>query len=176
MESAQTFFLEKGFDNSSVPEIVKQASVAQGTFYRYFKNKQDCFNQLVENLIGAFLENFKLSAQNTSRDAIISGPKRAIEMIRKNKELIRLMILESRHIDQRLMENLRKQRALTEKNTIEQLIERGDSERFADIKSRLIANLVDSIFINEVLEGIKVPQTSISSNQLLESIIYELKE
>ncbi|MEY2344126.1 TetR/AcrR family transcriptional regulator [Proteus mirabilis] len=40
MNAAETLFLEKGFDATTVSDIVKQAGVAKGTYYHYFTAKQ----------------------------------------------------------------------------------------------------------------------------------------
>ena len=45
LASAFQLFTEKGIDNTSISEIAKNANMAKGTFYLYFKDKyaiQDC--------------------------------------------------------------------------------------------------------------------------------------
>jgi AcrR family transcriptional regulator len=54
MDAAQEVFLAKGFDAASVDEIVKAANVAKGTFYFYFKTKED----VLLALRARFVENF----------------------------------------------------------------------------------------------------------------------
>ena len=44
-------FLRKGFHRATVDDITKQASVAHGTFYRYFRNKQEALYALVAEAI-----------------------------------------------------------------------------------------------------------------------------
>lgn len=39
LKSAVTLFLEKGIDETSVNDIVKDANLAKGTFYIYYKFK-----------------------------------------------------------------------------------------------------------------------------------------
>ena len=41
---------EEGYSAASVDKIVSKANVAKGTFYNYFENQQDLFNQLLPNL------------------------------------------------------------------------------------------------------------------------------
>ena len=43
LEAAYQLFIEKGFKNTSIQEIVDKADVGKGTFYTYFKNKEDSF-------------------------------------------------------------------------------------------------------------------------------------
>ena len=41
IDAAHRLFLDKGFEATSVGEIVEAADVAKGTFYFYFKTKDD---------------------------------------------------------------------------------------------------------------------------------------
>jgi AcrR family transcriptional regulator len=45
--SAKNEFLNKGFKGASMRDISKNAGVALGNVYRYFKNKEDLFNTIV---------------------------------------------------------------------------------------------------------------------------------
>lgn len=47
LNNAYELFGTKGFSDTSISDIVKKAGVAKGTFYLYFKNKEDIRNQLV---------------------------------------------------------------------------------------------------------------------------------
>jgi AcrR family transcriptional regulator len=48
--AARSLFAQRRFDEVSVPEIVKLAGVAQGTFYRYFTSKNALIDGLREEL------------------------------------------------------------------------------------------------------------------------------
>ncbi len=47
LESAKTEFLEKGFLNASLRNIVKNAGVTTGAFYRYYDSKEALFEAIV---------------------------------------------------------------------------------------------------------------------------------
>src|SRR5690625_1258740 len=47
---ARETFEERGYHRTSVAEICRRASVANGTFYRYFNNKDEVFLHLAERL------------------------------------------------------------------------------------------------------------------------------
>jgi AcrR family transcriptional regulator len=51
MDIAWRFFIEKGFENTAVSDIVKAVGVAQGTFYYYFKTKEDILNAILERML-----------------------------------------------------------------------------------------------------------------------------
>lgn len=50
VQSAQELFTRNGIDKTSVSDIVSNAGVSQGTFYWYFKSKDEIVNAVVENV------------------------------------------------------------------------------------------------------------------------------
>lgn len=73
MATAANLFMQNGFDNTSVSEIVKGAGMAQGTFYLYFDSKDSVLMALVEAFFGKLLGDAFASA------AAISSPLARIE-------------------------------------------------------------------------------------------------
>ena len=59
IQAAVRVFAEKGFYNSRVAEIAKEANVADGTIYLYFKNKDDILISLFEEEFGQIVENMR---------------------------------------------------------------------------------------------------------------------
>ncbi|GEA31317.1 TetR/AcrR family transcriptional regulator [Clostridium diolis] len=49
LTAAMELFKEKGYGKTAVSDIVKAAGIAQGTFYIYYKNKEDVFISVIEN-------------------------------------------------------------------------------------------------------------------------------
>lgn len=47
LDAARTIFAERGYQATSVAAITDAASTAHGTFYLYFRNKEDVFAQLM---------------------------------------------------------------------------------------------------------------------------------
>ncbi len=50
VEAAEKVFGEKGYFPAAVSDITREAGVAQGTFYLYFKSKRDVFVEVLEGL------------------------------------------------------------------------------------------------------------------------------
>jgi len=50
LDAAEKVFAELGYHEASIVKITDAAGVAQGTFYLYFKGKQEIFDELVEDL------------------------------------------------------------------------------------------------------------------------------
>jgi TetR/AcrR family fatty acid metabolism transcriptional regulator len=72
IQAAAKVFAEKGFYNSRVSEIAKEANVADGTIYLYFKNKDDILISLFEEEFGRIVDNIRieLSRERNALDKI----------------------------------------------------------------------------------------------------------
>ncbi|MBE0492808.1 MAG: TetR/AcrR family transcriptional regulator [Thiomicrospira sp.] len=51
LTSALYLFVEKGYFNTSIPDLVKHSGVSTGTIYKHFGDKQGLANSLMERLI-----------------------------------------------------------------------------------------------------------------------------
>lgn len=58
-ETAVDLFAERGFDETTIDEIVEAAGVSQRTFFRYFDSKADLMGRTGANLAGALTETIK---------------------------------------------------------------------------------------------------------------------
>lgn len=59
LDIAYNLFLQKGYENTSVDEIIEKAQIAKGTFYYYFKTKE----QMLEEVIDIMVEEETKKAQ-----------------------------------------------------------------------------------------------------------------
>ena len=56
IDAAVVVIAENGYHNAQVSKIAKQARVADGTIYLYFKNKEDVLISLFQEKMGQFVE------------------------------------------------------------------------------------------------------------------------
>lgn len=56
MDAAYTLFMKKGAARTSIAEICKEAGIAKGTFYLYFKDKDDILRALTKRISGSILQ------------------------------------------------------------------------------------------------------------------------
>jgi len=47
LDTAQNLFYSRGYDNTSVADVINSVGIAKGTFYHYFKSKADLLDQIV---------------------------------------------------------------------------------------------------------------------------------
>jgi AcrR family transcriptional regulator len=50
LATAQRFFFRKGFDSTSIQDIIDDLGIAKGTFYHYFNSKTDLLDQLLNSI------------------------------------------------------------------------------------------------------------------------------
>jgi len=66
IEAAVKVFAKKGFYTANVKDVAKEAGVADGTIYLYFKNKDDLLISLFEHKMRGILDTFKRALKNIS--------------------------------------------------------------------------------------------------------------
>lgn len=66
MDVAWRLFIEKGFENTAVSDIVKTVGVAQGTFYYYFKTKEEVLNSILERMLENIINKIKEITEDES--------------------------------------------------------------------------------------------------------------
>ena len=98
LTTAAKVFAEKGYHNTAVKDIVEEAAISVGSFYFYFKGKEDLFSELYVSINNQFMdlekivldtENFSL-AKNFTR--ILTA---TLWMYEQNYIMAKLMLLEA---------------------------------------------------------------------------------
>lgn len=59
IETAESFFFQKGYEDTAVSDIVKTINVGQGTFYHYFKSKEDILEAVAEKIVDPIAEDIR---------------------------------------------------------------------------------------------------------------------
>jgi AcrR family transcriptional regulator len=73
--TAQQLFYTRGYEHTSVSDIVKEIDVAQGTFYYYFDSKQAILEAVVEELIAQSMVLVQTTVADQTLDAIAKWNK-----------------------------------------------------------------------------------------------------
>jgi len=77
IESAIRIFQQKGFPNTRVSDIVSAAGVSQGTFYNYFKSKEEIFkdicNDFSSRLARLFIDRSEHLFDGETADEIVAN-------------------------------------------------------------------------------------------------------
>lgn len=75
LDAAQALFYEQGYHQTAISDIVKKIGVAQGTFYYYFKSKEEILGALISRQISKIISEIQ---DITTSDNIT--PPRKIEL------------------------------------------------------------------------------------------------
>ena len=95
-EVSGRLFKEKGFENTTVDEITKEAGIAKGTFFNYFPTKEALllyFGEQKDELIYNLAEN-ETTKNIPTKEKIRNLLVFLAESYEKDKELTRLLIFE----------------------------------------------------------------------------------
>ena len=92
LEIARRRFIEEGYARTSVSAIVREAGVAQGTFYLYFKSKEQLLGQLRREVLAAYITAFaRGSAGVGPADArLLAGLDAIHAEVGRQQELVRV--------------------------------------------------------------------------------------
>ena len=104
LDAATQLFGKYGYHGTTVPQIVEQAKVSTGSFYMYFRNKEDVFNAALEELgraVDSVLDELKQSQPDPLR-RIGQGTEALFLFFAQNPEQARILLVESSGLSPRL--------------------------------------------------------------------------
>lgn len=76
LDVAQALFFSKGYERTSVKEIINAVGVAKGTFYYYFDSKADLLEALVETLVEQLYRQVQEIVDTVLGDGSMSGAEK----------------------------------------------------------------------------------------------------
>ena len=95
LRAARKVFRAKGYEGASVSEIVREAGVAQGTFYHYFPSKRDAAVSLRDGLLETMAQAVATAVKSRTSfedrlEALIAA---CFKVARRNADLFRLAFI-----------------------------------------------------------------------------------
>lgn len=149
--AATKVFAQKGFYQSKISEIAKEAGVADGTIYIYFENKDDILISLFEEQMQAVLDNMK------SRIVLQTDPARKLEefawthlsLIQKNKDMAEIIQVELRQSG-KFMKDYKNEKFIEYLNIIEDIIIEG--QKAGLFKENVVPNVAKRAFFGALDE------------------------
>lgn len=85
LDAAEELFINKGYNETAVSDIVKKISVAQGTFYYYFKSKEEIFVAIFDRQLEIFIEEFNYKINGNKCTTALEKLKAFIKLDIENK-------------------------------------------------------------------------------------------
>ncbi len=104
IDAAVIVIAENGYHQAQVAKIAKQAGVADGTIYLYFKNKEDILISMFEEKMGVFTESLQAIIENggTSSDKLCLMIENHFKVLAKDQHLATVTQLELRQSNKEL--------------------------------------------------------------------------
>ncbi|AOY93612.1 TetR family transcriptional regulator [Cupriavidus sp. USMAA2-4] len=101
LRASEKVFGGKGYYAASISEITQEADVAMGTFYLYFKDKEDVFRALVQHMLELLRAHLRkhVAPATTQMEAERLGLKAFLSFVSRHKNLYRI-VLDSYSVDE----------------------------------------------------------------------------
>ncbi len=95
LNTAEELFFTNGYEQTAVDTIIKKMGLSKGTFYYYFKSKEDLLDALIERMSEKILEEVKKIVEREDLDAITKlnrayGVTRSVKL--ENLELLKVLL------------------------------------------------------------------------------------
>jgi AcrR family transcriptional regulator len=127
MAASITLFEQKGFSETSVQDIVDALGVTKGTFYYYFKSKEELLMDIHLRYIEGLLENQKRIMEDstkTIKEKVFEIVYMLIHNIEKQGRQARIFFREMKHLNEEHLKKIIEKRDLF-RYGLQSLIEQG---------------------------------------------------
>jgi TetR/AcrR family fatty acid metabolism transcriptional regulator len=153
LEAAVTVFARQGFHQSTVAQIAKEAGVADGTIYLYFKNKDDILVQFFAYRTKQVFDRFRAEVQkaDNSLDKLRNLIRRHLMEFQRDRNMAVVYQVET-HQNSRLAESQIREMSQMYQDLISEIVELGQQE--GKIRKELYVSLVKRFILGSVDEVI----------------------
>jgi TetR/AcrR family fatty acid metabolism transcriptional regulator len=153
LEAAVKVFARQGFYQSTVAQIAKEAGVADGTIYLYFKNKDDIlvhfFNYRTKQVFDRFRAEVKIA--DNSLDKLRNLIRRHLTEFQRDRDMAVVYQVET-HQNSRLAESQIREMSVMYQDLVSEIVELGQQE--GNIRKDLYVGLVKRFILGAVDEVI----------------------
>ena len=166
LEAAVKVFARQGFHQSTIAQIAKEAGVADGTIYLYFKNKDDILVQFFSHRAKQVFESFReeVDRGQTSLDKLRNLIRRHLAEFQRDRNGAVVYQVET-HQSSRLAEEQIREMSQMYRDLISEIVEQGQQD--GKIRKDLYVGLVKRFIIGAVDEVIN---TWLHSNEKYELV------
>ena len=153
LEAAVKVFARQGFYQSTVAQIAKEAGVADGTIYLYFKNKDDILVHFFHYKTKQVFERFRTEVDNaeSSLDKLRNLIRRHLSEFQQDRDMAVLYQVGTHQID-RLAEVQIREMSKMYQDLVSEIVEVGQQE--GSIRKDLYVGLVKRFILGAVDEVI----------------------
>ena len=96
LEAATHVFASKGYHGTRISDIAREAGIAYGLVYHYFKNKEEILNSIFDDQWSVFLEMVKsiAAAEAETEDKLLSVARLILNAYQTRSDWIKVLVFE----------------------------------------------------------------------------------
>ena len=153
LEAAVKVFARQGFHQSTVAQIAKEAGVADGTIYLYFKNKDDILVQFFGYRTKQVFDRFRAEVKkaDTGLDKLRNLIRRHLTEFQRDRDMAVVYQVETHQINRAAESPIREMSQMYQ-DLIAEIVEQGQQE--GSIRKDLYVGLVKRFILGAVDEVI----------------------
>ncbi|WP_394582499.1 TetR/AcrR family transcriptional regulator [Cytobacillus firmus] len=95
LQAGKEVFLENGFQKATISQVIKKAKTGYGTAYVYFKNKDELFITIMEDLMNQFYEvaemPFKPQAKEEAYENIMKQVRLFLQLALDERDMMKVV-------------------------------------------------------------------------------------
>ncbi|MFJ5796498.1 TetR/AcrR family transcriptional regulator [Bacillus atrophaeus] len=173
IDAAVEVIAENGYHQSQVSKIAKQAGVADGTIYLYFKNKEDILISLFKEKMGQFIERMEeeIKGKQTAKEKLALVITKHFSLLADDRHLAIVTQLEIRQsnleLRQKINDILKGYLNILE-SILTEGIESGEFKENLDIRlaRQMVFGTIDETVTTWVMNDQKYDLTSLADKVL----------
>ncbi len=149
LQIAYRLFITRGYENTSVDEIIEKAGIAKGTYYYYFSSKEQTLEEVIDMMLDAEEENARAVMETD-----IPLPQKVVGIITSFRpDASEVQITDTLHAPENIIMHEKTERKLRERLVplLSELIEQGIKEEIFACKNipervKIIVILANGLF------------------------------
>ncbi|KAF1681473.1 fatty acid metabolism transcriptional regulator FadR [Bacillus sp. SKDU12] len=173
IDAAVEVIAENGYHQSQVSKIAKQAGVADGTIYLYFKNKEDILISLFKEKMGQFIERMEedIKEKTTAKEKLALVISKHFSLLADDHNLAIVTQLELRQsnleLRQKINEVLKGYMNILD-NILTEGIQSGELKEGLDVRlaRQMIFGMIDETVTTWVMNDQKYDLAALSDSVL----------
>lgn len=171
--AATKVFAKKGFFNSRISDIAKEAKVADGTIYLYFNNKYDILLSIFEEEVGKIFDKTQqlVSEEEDPRRMLEIFTNQHLRQMKKNKNLAEVIQIELRQTN-KVIKNYRNNKFSSYINIIADIIRKGQKQGV--FRSDILPDVAKRAFFGALDEVSRVWNVSLETHYTVDEITNQI--
>lgn len=106
LRHAKRLFARKGYHRTNIADIIARAGIARGTFYLYFENKRDLFDELLQQVLNELrvrIQRLRMGPEEPDPvNQLRNNLKRVLNYVLAERELADILLNHSMGFDREL--------------------------------------------------------------------------